>query len=219
MKVPKDVRVLNEINEVYPEEITDNHRAISLLEGQEVFLNRILSRDSSRGFSSRIYYRGVGEVPFKWEVQPGTPKVTQKPAMLPPLSPPPAILSSRLAQDRDTKPNAGLNRGALRFWKRKGKRCPASKNKISECPSETGSEADSAQLWSSEGDSPGSPTCSTSSSSSFSAGSPSPVSTLPEAAFRRKLEHPTKKTGFGRLNLLWGCNPWDFTGAMLGLYD
>ncbi|XP_059287903.1 uncharacterized protein LOC132041125 [Lycium ferocissimum] len=62
-------------------------------------MSRILSRESSVGQSSRIYYyrrRGEG-VPFEWERQPGTPKnLPKEDVNIPPLSPPPSFQNLRL---------------------------------------------------------------------------------------------------------------------------
>ncbi|KAL3575110.1 hypothetical protein D5086_023211 [Populus alba] len=53
----------------------------------------LFSRDSSVGFSSRrLYYRSAEGVPFKWEMQPGTPKDPSKEEIIPPIRPPPALL-------------------------------------------------------------------------------------------------------------------------------
>lgn len=56
--------------------------------------SQILSRESSVGQSSRIYYyRRAEGVPFQWEKQPGTPKNPPNEDVVPPLSPPPSIQS------------------------------------------------------------------------------------------------------------------------------
>ncbi|KAK4370193.1 hypothetical protein RND71_009668 [Anisodus tanguticus] len=59
-------------------------------------MSRILSRESSVGQSSQIYYyrRRAEGVPFQWERQPGTPKNPPKEDVnIPPLSPPPSFQS------------------------------------------------------------------------------------------------------------------------------
>ncbi|KAJ0250993.1 Oxysterol-binding 4B-like protein [Hirschfeldia incana] len=51
-----------------------------------------ISRNSSIGY----YYQRKSSsdgVPFKWEMQPGTPINTQPTEIVPPISPPPAMLS------------------------------------------------------------------------------------------------------------------------------
>ncbi|PON75929.1 hypothetical protein PanWU01x14_038800 [Parasponia andersonii] len=84
--------------------------------------DNILSRNSSVGYSSRIYYyrtAGTGGIPFQWEMQPGTPKDPPKEEALPPLSPPPAVTSLGLPKpcvidQEPCKPRRRL----IRFWKR-----------------------------------------------------------------------------------------------------
>ncbi|CAL1415098.1 unnamed protein product [Linum trigynum] len=75
----------------------------SVLHGDETFYNRVISRDSStssvRCPSGRVfYYRSAAEgVPFNWETQPGTPKNNPpKEESIPPITPPPAVLSLSL---------------------------------------------------------------------------------------------------------------------------
>ncbi|XVE71828.1 hypothetical protein DITRI_Ditri10aG0183000 [Diplodiscus trichospermus] len=104
----------------------DNDRArgvakggVSVIQGEELLLNRIISRNSSFGCSSRIYYYRSSEgIPFDWEMQPGTPKEPQKEDILPPLSPPPAVLSVGLPKPcinmEEPKP---LKLRAFMFWK------------------------------------------------------------------------------------------------------
>ncbi|KAG2280404.1 hypothetical protein Bca52824_051624 [Brassica carinata] len=88
----------------------------------------VISRTSSVGVSSRIFYyyhhRGLdGGVPFKWEMQPGTPINPQPEEIVPPLTPPPALLSRSL-----TKPSFGesnkhsLFPANLKLWKWKNLR-------------------------------------------------------------------------------------------------
>ncbi|KAG7020905.1 hypothetical protein SDJN02_17593, partial [Cucurbita argyrosperma subsp. argyrosperma] len=86
--------------------------------------NKVISRTSSIGCSSRsIYYCGTPEgVPFKWETQPGTPKDPPPQDMLPPLTPPPAVLSLGLPkpciEQPKTRPRPLIR---LRFWRRSKK--------------------------------------------------------------------------------------------------
>ncbi|CAN7033207.1 unnamed protein product [Brassica rapa subsp. trilocularis] len=50
-----------------------------------------ISRNSSIGY---YYHRRSSEgVPFKWEMQPGTPISSQPGEIIPPISPPPMMLS------------------------------------------------------------------------------------------------------------------------------
>ncbi|CAH2077938.1 unnamed protein product [Thlaspi arvense] len=49
-----------------------------------------ISRNSSTGY---YYHQRSEGVPFKWEMQPGTPINTHPVEIVPPISPPPAMLS------------------------------------------------------------------------------------------------------------------------------
>lgn len=76
----------------------DQRRSFSLLRGDGLYFNRIISRKSSVGQSSRIYYRTGEGVPFKWEMQPGTSKnqPEEESTPFPPLSPPPQLQNKLL---------------------------------------------------------------------------------------------------------------------------
>ncbi|TYK01355.1 putative OSBP(oxysterol binding protein)-related protein 4B [Cucumis melo var. makuwa] len=85
--------------------------------------NKVISRTSSIGCSSHsIYYSGTANqgVPFKWETQPGTPKDPPPQDLLPPLSPPPAVLSLGVPKPAciDQPKSRSLPRMRLRFWKK-----------------------------------------------------------------------------------------------------
>ncbi|TXG60967.1 hypothetical protein EZV62_012330 [Acer yangbiense] len=50
-------------------------KPVSVLQGDEKFLNKILSRNSSVGGSMRVSsYGNSGQVPFEWEMKPGMPR-------------------------------------------------------------------------------------------------------------------------------------------------
>lgn len=72
--------------------------AFSVLKGEEFSISKILARESSVGQSSRIYYQNTTNegVPFKWEMQPGTPKNPPRVEIIPPPTPPPAVQSLAL---------------------------------------------------------------------------------------------------------------------------
>ncbi|GAY37163.1 hypothetical protein CUMW_026930 [Citrus unshiu] len=116
-----------------------NHqRKVSLLEGEDFFFNKVLSRGSSVGCSSReLYYISNTEgVPFKWEMQPGKPKEPPKEDIIPPLSPPPAVLSLGLPKPAIEEPPSNNKASILKsiklmFWKqnRKGQGVLLNKNK------------------------------------------------------------------------------------------
>ncbi|KAL0339960.1 UNVERIFIED_CONTAM: hypothetical protein Sradi_4512800 [Sesamum radiatum] len=80
-------------------ELGSNHdqeqkqKPVSVLQGDGYCIGRILARESSVGQSSRIFYRSAEGIPFKWEMQPGTPKNPQEQDVIPPLSPSPLMQS------------------------------------------------------------------------------------------------------------------------------
>ncbi|KAL9260629.1 putative F-box protein [Drosera capensis] len=104
----------------------------SLMIQDDEFCCRILSRNSTIGCSSRVYYYNGGSegVPFEWEEQPG--KAIHPPErdgnVLPPLSPPPAIQSLSFPKpcffEEPGTPRRMISSGARLFWKRmiKGKK-------------------------------------------------------------------------------------------------
>lgn len=85
------------------------------------------------GCSSRIsYYRSGEGVPFKWEMQPGVAKEPQKEELVPPLTPPPAILSMGLPKPSIMDPEeetSSTRYSRLRFWKKRVKRGKSKKKK------------------------------------------------------------------------------------------
>ncbi|CAL1358507.1 unnamed protein product [Linum trigynum] len=98
-------------------------RSTSVLQADETFYNRVISRDSTssssaaaRCPSSRVfYYRSAAEgVPFNWETQPGTPKNPPKEEAIPPISPPPAVLSLSLPKPSIINDHVNANAGGRR---------------------------------------------------------------------------------------------------------
>ncbi|KAA8535598.1 hypothetical protein F0562_030601 [Nyssa sinensis] len=77
---------------------------VSVLEGDGFYFDRILSRKSSPGHSSRIDYGRAEGVPFEWEKQPGTPKNPPEEEVIPPISPPPAVQSLALPKPSVNQP-------------------------------------------------------------------------------------------------------------------
>ncbi|MED6191544.1 hypothetical protein PIB30_001275 [Stylosanthes scabra] len=88
-------------------------------------LTKMLSRRTSVGCSSRLsYYRsGEGGVPFTWEKKPGIAKEKSPEEVIPPLTPPPALLSLGLPkpcihhEPKHSLINTRLMR-LHRFWKK-----------------------------------------------------------------------------------------------------
>lgn len=102
---------------------------VSLIEGDDEYhhMNKIISRASSVGLSSRVYYRNSnGAVPFKWEMQPGKAKNPPRKDVIPPPSPPPAVQNrwlakhNRLPNPQSYKESSSLSK--LRFWKKGSKK-------------------------------------------------------------------------------------------------
>ncbi|KAI3496190.1 hypothetical protein L1887_38544 [Cichorium endivia] len=94
-----------------------NQTPFFFLKGEEFSTSKILSRDSSVGQSSRIYYQNTTNegVPFKWEMQPGTPKNPPQVEVIPPPTPPPAVQS--LAIPRPKLVDSGSkDLFSWRFW-------------------------------------------------------------------------------------------------------
>lgn len=104
-------------------------KEVSAIQDEQLFFNRIISRNSSLGCSSRIYYYGGRSsegIPFNWEMQPGIPKEPRKEDIqLPPLSPPPAVLSLGLPKPciniGEPKP-ISMKLRTFKFWKQGNKR-------------------------------------------------------------------------------------------------
>ncbi|KAD5961061.1 hypothetical protein E3N88_12534 [Mikania micrantha] len=104
------------------QDLESEETTFSILGGEKLYINKILSRDSSLDRSSRIYYRSntnIG-VPFQWEKKPGTPMnppreevIQQQTPPLPPPPPPPAFQSLELP-----RPNVDMKDSSLsgRFW-------------------------------------------------------------------------------------------------------
>ncbi|KAK9076812.1 hypothetical protein SSX86_005146 [Deinandra increscens subsp. villosa] len=90
-----------------------------VLEGEEFSKSKILARDSSVGQSSRIYYQNTTNegVPFKWEMQPGTPLNPPLVEVIPPPTPPPAVQSLALPLPKVVDSTGGSkNLLSWRFW-------------------------------------------------------------------------------------------------------
>ncbi|KAL3535380.1 hypothetical protein ACH5RR_003841 [Cinchona calisaya] len=85
--------------------------------------SRILPKISSVDQSFRSYYRSSEGIPFKWEMQPGTPKHAPENELIPPPSPPPALQSLGLqlpklnnSEEDSVKINKGSKKMSRMFW-------------------------------------------------------------------------------------------------------
>ncbi|KAL8041039.1 hypothetical protein ABFX02_10G139600 [Erythranthe guttata] len=126
-----------ELININNQEITDDRNPISVLEGDEFCIGRILARESSVGQSSRVFYRASEGVPFKWEMQPGTPKniishqqeeVDDDDNILP-ICPSPLMQSLRLPlpnvtfhHDHETKEYSALKKSKIWSLRKIGKK-------------------------------------------------------------------------------------------------
>ncbi|WCJ42346.1 hypothetical protein M5689_023161 [Euphorbia peplus] len=191
--------------------------------------SRVISRNTSLGCSSRVfYYRAAGEgVPFQWEMMPGTPKNPPKEDFLPPLSPPPAVLSLGLPKpciEIEEEPNNKVIsiRLSIKFWKYikkiKGikrvyyqyRRNPNVNNTSNiNSVNESGSDEGNFEFCSSDGDFMASPsrnsfysTSSTSTSASFSNDN---SRRLPGTMSARR----------DSIQEIHGCGPWNFSSSGL----
>ncbi|KAK9130142.1 hypothetical protein Sjap_010629 [Stephania japonica] len=120
-------------------------KAISLLQGDEVFFNKLISRDSSLGLSSRFYFRAPNGIPFKWELHPGTPirPCATTADLLPPLSPPPAALAPQSFGGVANRRSSNLIAKIIWFWNKKKR----SNLKTSQQRMEHGIEAGRIRPW------------------------------------------------------------------------
>ncbi|XWS58575.1 hypothetical protein CRYUN_Cryun08bG0046000 [Craigia yunnanensis] len=104
---------------------------ISFLHVNEGFLHKILTRNNSSLDNSVAipYRRSVGEVPFQWESQPGTPRhhLVPRKEIVPPVMPPPPA-SSWNSQEFDRPCNINMSRETRTcFWKKSKKNCRGNK--------------------------------------------------------------------------------------------
>ncbi|XP_050219740.1 uncharacterized protein LOC126670118 [Mercurialis annua] len=178
-------------------------------------LQGMLSRNSSVCYSSRFFYcRNVAEgVPFQWEMQPGTPKDPPKSEILPPLSPPPAVVSLGFPKpcihDMDQEEHFKFSiKSKLKFLKfikknfrrnKKGQEIIFNKNGIDD----HNSKFESFEFSSSnDGDFMGSSRNSSFSSSSSS--SSSSALSLSKSNSKDSIVHEIN-----------GCSPWNFNSILV----
>ncbi|KAL6520605.1 hypothetical protein OROMI_032165 [Orobanche minor] len=115
--------------------VSEDQKPVSVFQGDEQCISRILCRDASIGRSSRIFSHRAQGVPFKWEKNPGTPKYPQEVEdQIPPPSPSPLMQSLGLplpnvdGLDRD---HHGTNESGLKRSIVMGLRKMSKKNIIS----------------------------------------------------------------------------------------
>ncbi|XP_021277341.1 uncharacterized protein LOC110411487 [Herrania umbratica] len=190
-------------------------KGLSVIQGEDqLFFNKIISRTSSVGYSSRIYYYRSSEgVPFNWEMQPGTPKEPQKEDIVPPPSPPPAVLSLGLPKPcmniEEPKPSIRLR---FKFWKHVkknhgNKKLQAGRKGVHlDMTDQSGKYSNYEMCSSDDGEFMASPRMSSSlSSSSFS------FSNGPSFGSSR-LPSPSRDSSLDRHN---GCSPLNFSSILV----
>lgn len=192
----------------------------SVLKGDKVFFQRVLSRNSSVGHSSQVSYdRRPEGVPFQWEMQPGTPKnLPTKEHDLPPLSPPPAVVSLGLPRrciSCEDRAKGSATWSKLKFWKKikiygrgydkgKAQKGPDDGKASADDPGHGHDKVESFESWSSNCDLVASPCNSTAGNSSARNSSASSLS-MATVSFRNgansveSLDHQPRS-----------CAPWNF---------
>lgn len=180
----------------------------SVFQGDQLFSNRIISRNSSVGCSSRVYYYRSSEgIPFEWEMQPGTPKDPPKEeADLPPLTPPPAVISLGLLKPKTPSRPFIIK---LRFWRKSKK----NKDKISSKQNNEGDQSgkydNKEEFCNSDSDFMASPPRDSSSSSSSS---PSFSNGFYRESSSR-MQSPARDSSRKPLT----CSPWNVSAIMISI--
>ncbi|KAJ6435489.1 hypothetical protein OIU84_000640 [Salix udensis] len=191
-----------------------HERKTSVHQGDNFFSGRVISRNSSAGCSSRIFYNRSAEgVPFQWEMQPGTPRDPPGEEIIPALSPPPAMLSLGLRKPfrdmEETKTSSMRSR--FRFWKliEKNKRKKKSQqgsdqgNSFINIDNNESCTSERFEFYSSDGDFMASPPRISSSSSSLS-------SSNGRSRRLSRIENPSR----GSKQDPHGCFPWIFNAVL-----
>lgn len=180
----------------------------SVLEIDRFHFNRIISRESSVGQSSRIYYRNPEGVPFKWEMQPGTPKNPPREEVIPPPSPPPAVQSLWLPKPNcaDQSPKDSKHSvSKLWFWKKHKKQVHLKAQRPGDHAGKMRSDKyEHFEFGDSDGEFMGSVQDSRySASSSSSTNSSNGHSSLHQSRFGKEYDNVVDKP--------FGCSPWNMT--------
>ncbi|EEF29292.1 uncharacterized protein LOC112536885 [Ricinus communis] len=204
-------------------------RKVSVLQGDEFFFNKVISRNSSMSCSSRLfYYRSAEGVPFQWEMQPGTAKDPPQEEVLPPLSPPPAVLSLGLPKPciHDLEEPKVSIKSKLKFWKhirkiqgsKKGPQGFLQRNNNNQNIVNVNNGSDckkfeSFEFCSSDGEFMVSPRNSSFSSSFSSSSSSSSALSLTKGHSKKssRLEGPARDS----LQGINGCSPWKFNSFLV----
>ncbi|KAK9097870.1 hypothetical protein Syun_024915 [Stephania yunnanensis] len=150
--LPRATRIteMDQSNENYSSKSC--RKAISLLQGDEVFFNKLISRDSSMGVSSHFYFRALMAFHSNGNCNLVHQFIHLPPHadLLPPLSPPPAALAHRSFGGVANRSN-GLISKVIWFWNKKKRinNYKRSQERM-ECGIEAGRVGPS-EIWSSDG--------------------------------------------------------------------
>ncbi|KAJ4719183.1 NADPH oxidase activator, partial [Melia azedarach] len=126
---------------------------------RQIKFSRLLTREISMNTCSSkedYYHDGVSvSVPFRWESEPGTPKIRFRESPLPPLTPPPSYYSSSLKSPLAKNPNK-----STLFSSIFPKRATSRKANLLSSPASSSSSSSSSQTsspWSTSYSVPSSP--------------------------------------------------------------
>ena len=161
-------------------------------------------------------------MPFQWEMQPGTPKDPPKEEILPPLSPPPAVLSIGLPKPciHDVEEPKISIKSRLKFWKHIKKiqeikklgqeRFKGNSNNVN-ASNGSDNKSESFEFCSTDGEFIVSPRNSSLSSSSSS--SSSLVLSFSNGRSRKssRIGSPARDSIQG----INGCSPWNFSSILV----
>lgn len=170
---------------------------VSLFEKDE-FFKKFITKESSVGFSYRMYYRDAEGIPFQWEMLPGKPKNARVDELIPPLSPPPAVQSLGLP-----RPNIAQIQSLTRrnkswfFWKKR--------KKHQQCKRLESSNYEHGKFTTSDGDFKESPRLSYSSSVSQS-------SSFNEFTLKSARD---KTPACDLIHGLFSCRPWNIARILV----
>ena len=186
---------------------------VSVLQGDKFFFNRIISRESSVGCSSRFYYRSSEGVPFTWEKQPGKSKSPPGTEVVPPIRAPPAVLSLGLPKPRIEEQKSSTDSMASKvsrvwFWKKskKNDRLRKKKHINNGYGRDLGRSENLEVLYNSDVEFVDSSPCSLS-SSSFSSSSINGDHSLPSS----RIDSPASDLVYGPFS----CSPWNISAIMI----
>ncbi|PON75928.1 hypothetical protein PanWU01x14_038790 [Parasponia andersonii] len=190
---------------------TSEKPSVSVLQANELFVKKILSRNSSIGDNTTSHhlsnFKTRAEVPFKWESQPGKPKDPPKGTAHQFTGSPPAVDQPQSAvvargvhaPPRPVAPNVS---GGRRFWKKLSKR---RQKQVVEKVEPAGPSAATRGLDNSNNNGSNHLIFSVASSSPRSCCSSSSVTSASSSASNTNCNNAGVKPRSRLQNLAWGC--------------